>query len=169
MASIVLTPRAMKLKVLSSAVHQSPWYSQGLGFTCTQCGNCCTGPPGFVWISEAEIVRLAEYLKLTPQEVVERYCRKLAGKFSLKESKNPRHGGYDCIFLKEQSTNPDHPRRTCEIYPVRPLQCRTWPFWPSNLKTPQAWAQAGRRCPGMDHGKLYDQQQIQSIRDRQEG
>lgn len=163
----------MKLNVLGSEIAEQPWYSQGLGFTCTQCGNCCTGPPGFVWISEAEIVRLAEYLKLAPQEVVDRHCRKLGGRFSLKESKNPQHGGYDCIFLKEQRGDPGGragpARRVCTIYPVRPLQCRTWPFWPTNLKTPQAWAQAGRRCPGMDHGKLHDQRQIESIRDRQEG
>jgi uncharacterized protein len=162
----------MKLNVLSSETTQTPWYSQGLRFGCTQCGNCCTGPPGFVWMSEPEIDRLAEHLRLTPEQVVERYCRKLAGKFSLKESKNPRSGEYDCVFLREQPADPAagimHPRRTCQVYPVRPLQCRTWPFWPSNLRTPQTWSQAGRRCPGMDHGRHYDQQQIESIRDRQE-
>jgi len=162
----------MKLNVLSSQTTQTPWYAQGLSFTCTQCGNCCTGPPGFVWISEKEIIRLAEHLALTPEQVVERYCRKIGGKFSLKESRNPRSGEYDCIFLHEQPSDPSagvsHPRRTCQVYPVRPLQCRTWPFWPSNLKTPQTWAQAHRRCPGMDHGQHYDQQQIESIRDRQE-
>ena len=38
------------------------------------------------------------------------------------------------------------------IYPVRPTQCRTWPFWEDNLKSPQAWKNAserGRGCPGM--------------------
>jgi hypothetical protein len=159
----------MKLNVLDSDSTPSPWYSSGLRFSCTQCGNCCTGPPGFVWISEAEIVRLAEYLRITTEQVVERYCRKLAGRFSLKESKNPRNGEYDCVFLKEQPAEAGGaapPRRICEIYPVRPRQCRTWPFWPSNLHSAQAWAQAGRRCPGMDHGKLYDRRQIESIRDR---
>ena len=37
---------------------------------------------------------------------------------------------YDCVFLKE---DPERGRKTCSIYPVRPLQCRTWPFWPENL------------------------------------
>ena len=36
-----------------------PWYADGLSFTCTQCGNCCTGGPGYVWISDMEIDRLA--------------------------------------------------------------------------------------------------------------
>ena len=25
-----------------------PWYNDGLRFTCTRCGHCCTGEPGFV-------------------------------------------------------------------------------------------------------------------------
>src|SRR5438067_2840062 len=90
----------MKLDVLASAEGADPWYADGLRFTCTQCGNCCTGGPGFVWISLEEIVRLAEHLKLTPDMVVEKYCRKIDGRFSLKERRTPE-GNYDCIFLKE--------------------------------------------------------------------
>src|SRR5215210_7321843 len=125
----------MKLEVVQLRGTE-PWYAQGLKFTCSQCGNCCTGGPGFVWISKEEIVRLAEFLRLTPPQVVERYCRKVDGKFSLKESRNSR-GEYDCVFLKEEKVERpagakggDDPavcltRRGCSIYPVRPLQCRT--------------------------------------------
>src|SRR5205085_593326 len=132
----------MKLDVLQSGASSGAWYADGLKFTCSQCGNCCTGGPGFVWISKDEIVRLAEHLRLTPQQVVEKYCRKVEGKFSLKEHRNAR-GEYDCVFLTEEKvqrptgTRPDQTvtltHRGCSIYPVRPLQCRTWPFWDSNL------------------------------------
>src|SRR3954451_22178022 len=93
----------MKLDVLQngSGSNGGPWYAAGLKFTCSQCGNCCTGGPGFVWISKEEIVRLAEHLRLTPQQVVEKYCRKIDGQFSLKESRNSR-GEYDCFFLTEE-------------------------------------------------------------------
>ena len=37
-----------------------PWYADGLRFACTQCGNCCTGEPGFVWVNDAEIAAIAE-------------------------------------------------------------------------------------------------------------
>ena len=159
----------MKLDVLNQKQADDPWYAEGLRFTCTQCGNCCTGPPGFVWISDAEIVRLAEHLGFSPEQVVERFCRKIAGRFSLNETRNPQHGGYDCVFLQQEPAGDGKPpRRTCRIYPVRPLQCRTWPFWPSNLRTPQAWAQAARRCPGMNHEKFHDQRQVDSIRNRRE-
>ncbi|HZL36177.1 MAG TPA: YkgJ family cysteine cluster protein [Tepidisphaeraceae bacterium] len=160
----------MKLTVLSTDPAGSPWYADGLKFTCTQCGNCCTGGPGFVWISETEVARLAEYLKLTPQETLERYCRKVAGRISLKERRTPQ-GNYDCVFLTEQSTpaengKPANKKRGCSIYPVRPLQCRTWPFWPEILRSPEAWEFAGRRCHGMSAGdRHFGREKIESIRD----
>src|SRR5690349_18331513 len=119
---------SMKLDVLSSP---APWHADGLQFTCQQCGNCCTGEPGYVWVSDIELARLAEHLKLPQREVIEKYCRKVHGKLSLKEVRSPA-GQHDCIFLREkkpENGNGDRivqPTRVCSIYPVRPLQCRTW-------------------------------------------
>src|SRR5688500_1701558 len=45
----------MKLTVLNEADTDAPWFADGLSFTCTACGNCCTGGPGFVWITKEEI------------------------------------------------------------------------------------------------------------------
>ena len=36
-----------------------------------------------------------------------------------------------CTFL--------NPIGQCSIYDVRPIQCRTYPFWPSILKNKQTW------------------------------
>ena len=33
-----------------NADESAPWYRDGLRFTCTRCGNCCTGAPGYVWV-----------------------------------------------------------------------------------------------------------------------
>lgn len=157
----------MQLNILDQ---QEPWFADGLKFTCTQCGNCCTGGPGFVWISQKEIVRLAEFLKLSREVVVERYCRKFDGRLSLKERRS-REGNYDCIFLKETGPTDSQGgvsqrRRVCTIYPVRPLQCRTWPFWPENLSNPQAWDRASGRCPGMGRGdRHFPREKIESLRD----
>ena len=91
----------MKLNVLESENDSDgPWYVGGLKFTCTVCGNCCTGGPGYVWVTKEEIVRLAGHLKLTPAEVVERYCRRVNGKLSFKERRMP-NGEHDCVFLQE--------------------------------------------------------------------
>jgi hypothetical protein len=163
----------MKLDVIQQDEQGGPWYSSGLRFTCTQCGNCCTGGPGFVWISREEIVRLAEHLKLTPEQIVERYCRKIDGRFSLKERRT-REGLYDCVFLKEveEPASAGEPRQVaskrkiCSIYTHRPLQCRTWPFWRENLSSPARWTAAGQRCHGINNGdRRFVQKQIESIRD----
>ena len=164
----------MKLDVLQGQDAAEPWYGEGLKFTCSQCGNCCTGGPGFVWISREEIVRLAEFLKITPEETVEKYCRKVDGQFSLKEFRNAA-GNYDCVFLKEDKVTAPaskkgevvvSTRRRCTIYDVRPLQCRTWPFWPENLWSRKTWDHAAKRCHGMNAGhRHFTREKIEALRD----
>jgi Fe-S-cluster containining protein len=53
------------------------------------------------------------------------------------------------------------------MYKARPSQCRTWPFWPENLKTKRHWESVKRvtPCPGMDSGKLVPIEQIRIQRD----
>jgi Fe-S-cluster containining protein len=165
----------MKLNVVQQDEGSQPWYAEGLKFTCSQCGNCCTGGPGFVWISREEIVRLAEFLKITPEETVEKYCRKFDGRFSLRERRT-REGMYDCIFLKEQDVptpagggdgkSVPLRRKMCSIYSVRPLQCRTWPFWRENLASEESWNRAGQRCHGMSHGnRTFTRVELEAVRD----
>src|SRR4051812_13034732 len=99
----------MKLNVLSKKDPRSgPWYADGLSFTCTQCGNCCTGGPGYVWISDIEIDRLAEFLKITRAQTIDRYCRKIGGKYSLNEHRTELNL-YDCTFLKETKVSHQNP------------------------------------------------------------
>ncbi|MCC6239044.1 MAG: YkgJ family cysteine cluster protein [Phycisphaerales bacterium] len=162
----------MKLDVLNQP-NDKLWYTDGLDFTCTQCGNCCTGGPGFVWISEVEIQRLAEHLQLSVEQVLKKYCRRVSGRISLKERFN--QGNYDCVFLKEiPATRYDeragrqvqYTKRICEIYNVRPLQCRTWPFWKENLQSPAEWKHATRNCPGSNRpGRHFSVKQIHDLRD----
>ncbi len=160
----------MKLNVVSST---QPWFAEGLNFTCSQCGNCCTGAPGYVYLTREELRRLAEFLKLSIPETMEKYCRRVGSRISLKEKRGP--GGWDCIFLKEiQATSrPDgadqditYTKRVCTVYYVRPLQCRTWPFWDGNLASRAAWEHASKRCPGIDQGdRHFTRQQIEALRD----
>jgi uncharacterized protein len=138
---------------------KSVWYEDGLRFTCTQCGNCCTGEPGYVWISAEEIKRLADFLNKTIGEVMHKYCRRVGNGTSLRERKNLR-GEHDCIFLEEVAG-----RRTCTVYPVRPLQCRTWPFWDGNLTSRRSWDRANKKCPGLNKGRHFTREQIEALRD----
>ena len=38
---------------------KSLWYRDGLRFECTQCGKCCTGAPGYVWVDDDEVEALS--------------------------------------------------------------------------------------------------------------
>src|SRR5262249_1390597 len=42
-------------------IMSEPWYQDGLRFECTRCGKCCSGFPGFVWVSEAELQAIADF------------------------------------------------------------------------------------------------------------
>ena len=139
---------------------QQPWYADGLHFTCHQCGNCCTGPPGYVWFSATEGKAIAEHLGLSEAEFYRRYARKKRGRYSLTEVK--RGDQYDCVFLQRD----EHGKALCSIYPVRPTQCRTFPFWPEHLESREAWDEAAKDCPGMRHGKVFfPPEQIRILRD----
>jgi len=51
----------------------------------------------------------------------------------------------------------------CLVYVCRPVACRTWPFWPELLESPQAWQTAARHCPGMDAGPLWSPRRIAAV------
>ncbi len=116
-----------------------PWYKEGLKFSCTGCGKCCTGEPGYVWITMEEIEEMADFLKISVKEFIQSYTREVGGHYSLREY--PRT--FDCIFLTDG--------KYCKLYGARPKQCRTFPFWPENLESKEAWERCKERCEGIDH------------------
>jgi Fe-S-cluster containining protein len=126
-----------------------PWYHAGLRFRCTRCGHCCTGEPGFVWVGDADIAAIAEFRGETPEEVTGLYTKRTPRGVSLREKSNG-----DCVFYDRQ--------QGCTIYPVRPLQCNTWPFWESNVATPEDWQHTCEICPGSGQGELISADEITS-------
>lgn len=138
------------------------WYANGLRFSCTQCGNCCTGPTGYVWFSEDEATGMAKQLGIIEKEFYKNYTRKLRGRLSLIEHKNEY--GYDCIFL-DRKTSPG--KALCKVYKSRPAQCGSWPFWPENLKSQSTWESIKEitPCPGMGNGQLVKIEDIRIQRD----
>ncbi len=133
------------------------WYRDGLRFSCTQCGNCCSGDPGYVWATKEEIARIAAFLGRTDGRLGKEHLRRVGFRYSLTEKPDG-----DCIFLARENG-----KSKCLIYPVRPLQCRTWPFWDENLRSPEAWNKAHQKCPGMNTGKHYTYVQIEGLRTKQ--
>jgi len=127
---------------------EKPWFSGGLRFQCTQCGDCCTGAPGYVWVNKEEIQALADQAMMPVAEFEAQFVRTVGVRKSLKEYANG-----DCVFF-------DNVQRKCTVYHARPRQCRTWPFWDSNIRTEQAWQQTCEVCPGSGKGQIVPVEQI---------
>jgi Fe-S-cluster containining protein len=140
----------------------APWYADGLRFECTQCGNCCSGPPGAVWVDDADVERIARRLGIEVADCAARYTRVIGVRRSLKEVRGAR--GLDCVFL-DRSSQPG--KALCSIYEVRPAQCRTWPFWRENVESREAWERVKQStpCPGMGIGRLHTFTEITIARD----
>lgn len=124
-----------------------PWYADGLRFTCTQCGKCCTGEPGYVWVDDDELQAIADALGESVDEVRSLRTRLADGHRTLREKANG-----DCVFFEAGVG--------CTVYEARPQQCRTWPFWNSNVETPAAWEQTKVACPGSGQGELIPVEEI---------
>jgi Fe-S-cluster containining protein len=124
-----------------------PWYRDGLRFECTRCGKCCTGVPGYVWVTRDELAAIAGVLGESVEEVSGLYTRMSLGRRTLREKANG-----DCVFYKSGAG--------CTVYEARPRQCRTWPFWASNLESPEAWEQTEANCPGSGRGELIPAEEI---------
>ena len=114
------------------------WRQKGLRFQCTGCGKCCTGGPGYVWLNNEETEAIACFLQLSKEDFLKKFTRLVRGKISLLE--DPK--SFDCVFLK---------KNRCKVYNCRPKQCRTFPWWKSNLTSFQAWERAAKECEGVNH------------------
>jgi Fe-S-cluster containining protein len=123
-------------------VADGDWYRNGLRFRCARCGHCCSGDTGTVRLSDGEAAALARHLDLAGHEFRAMYTRPLRGGGTrLRERANG-----DCVF---------YDGRACRVYPLRPRQCRTWPFWRAVVGSPERWAAEAKGCPGMNSGPLH--------------
>jgi hypothetical protein len=100
-------------------------------------------------VSPRQIERIARFLGLGMRAFRKRFLTKdEAGQRVLRLKPNG-----DCIFWEEG----------CTVYPARPRQCRTFPFWSENLGSPEAWEELKQFCHGIDQGRLYPLSEIRSV------
>lgn len=134
-------------------VEEDKWYHKNkdlLRFSCTQCGKCCTGAPGVVYVTVRDIVRMARRLKMKVDDFCAQHVRVVMNSkrrtfFALKEIK--REGKYDCIFLENGK---------CKVYLERPAQCWTYPFWSNVVESEESWNEEKEYCEGIGRGEPID-------------
>lgn len=124
-----------KISIAAAAVTlQETWWRDGLNFGCTGCGKCCQND-GDVWFDIDEFADLCKYLNLSPEDTIEKYGDFVKGSFIRMKSKKDlsAYGGDDsCIFLGEDG-------KKCTVYGARPVQCKTYPYWPRLLSNQSEW------------------------------
>jgi len=126
------------------------WYADGIRFGCTEGGDCCHshGEYDSVYFSKREERALARHLDVSLATVRRRYLRREEG-YRVARSKDGA-----CVFL-------DGCR--CSIYPVRPVPCRTWPFWPDTLEK-EAWdTEVTPFCRGVGRGRRHSAEEIEAM------
>lgn len=137
-----------KYGFVESLKHRSYFFDKGIKFQCTQCGTCCTGEPGIVYVDQDEAAGIASFLDITVEVLTERMLDPFKDGYTAREAEQGR-----CIFYENG----------CVIYPVRPIQCVTFPFWFQNMRSIVAWNDARLRCPGIGQGRCFTKEEIISM------
>ncbi|MBF0204922.1 MAG: YkgJ family cysteine cluster protein [Desulfamplus sp.] len=105
---------------------------------CKSCrGKCCRGLGGYVWLSMEELERIAETKNMDVAKFANKYARQVEGKLSLQE--RVINGEHFCCFFDMINSH-------CEIYEIRPKQCKAFPFWNQFKKDPK---KLFLECPGV--------------------
>lgn len=125
------------------------WWQEGVQFECQGSGKCCTshGEFGFVFLTLADRRKMAKFLKMSTPAFTRKYCEKHGGVWHLIEKKDQP----DCMFLKN---------KRCSIYEARPMQCRTWPFWPEVMGAKEWNTEVKSFCPGVGKGRVIPAEEI---------
>ncbi len=105
---------------------------------CAFCaGKCCRGRPGLIRVSSVEIDALAGFLRVNRVDFVTTYLERRNNQLSIREVRMEQESA--CVFFDQDGNR-------CAVYPVRPRQCRIFPFWRYYLDRPDC---AVAECPGV--------------------
>ncbi len=128
-----------------------PINSDGLRFSCTRCSVCCRGEPGYVFLTKDDLRRLLFRFSLDFKSFYSRYCiwvdEGTGMALTLRET-----GTFDCILWGDEG---------CTAYNERPVQCSTYPFWPSIMDSMDSWNAEAFLCPGIGIGELHSMKYIE--------
>src|SRR5580704_586530 len=114
--------------------------AEGLRFECQPGCTACCEQKGFVYLTEDDIPRVAQFLGITAAEFERKYVYRTKNRRRLRVPRDSQ-----CSFLRDGG---------CSIHPAKPTQCRIFPFWPELLESRQEWLKTAKYCPGMGKGPL---------------
>ena len=64
---------------------------------------------------------------------------------NLRRLRVPKHA--QCEFLEGGG---------CRVHAAKPMQCRSFPYWPELIDDRKAWHKTGSWCPGIGKGELVN-------------
>jgi len=126
------------------------YHTKPIRFKCTQCSHCCYGGKyAYVRANEHEINKIIDFLGVDSETFKADCLSKLVDHgYGIRMKLSPLAKALNkkghCILLNKQGH--------CSVYPVRPMQCRTYPFWPEILKDEEKWNAEINRCEGIHQG-----------------
>ena len=104
---------------------------------CATCRGTCCRWGGYVWITEEEMIDIAQFRGMELGVFADTYVRAASGRLSLQDRLIDGES-ICCMF--------DPYDNKCTIYKHRPTQCRTFPFWKGNR---EKYMELLEFCPGI--------------------
>ena len=104
-------------------------------FRCQKSGHCCKCP-GYVYVEDETIVKMAQLKRKSVDRFRHQYVRKKEGWQVVAGPNFNTH-----CFL-------DHQNR-CSVYSARPKACRTYPNWPEIWQSEDSLLRETLICPGL--------------------
>jgi uncharacterized protein len=121
---------------------------RGFRFACTRCGHCCC-IPGAVFFTPDEAQAAADALHINLEDFKKLYIRS------------------ECFGMLECYTRTSCPLYSsetgCTIYPVRPHQCSSFPFWREHFCSRAELRALYEKCPGMGRGRRWSRKKTMEI------
>lgn len=133
--------------------HPDYYKTTNLQFGCQRCGDCCQRE-GYIFFTAQDIASVATYLGWSEEQV----CKTLG--FINRWEK--------ILQITEDSQCPFYISGECAINPVKPVQCRTYPFWTEIVVSRRSWRREKQDCPGIGKGQCYSPEDVQKYLDMME-
>jgi uncharacterized protein len=125
--------------------------SDPIPFACTSCGRCCK-TQGDVHMAPEDVSHASKILGIPVTEFIRTYASHTLLDLASYSSNDKtwiqvKDKDEACIFLDAETNQ-------CSIYNARPAQCRTYPFWPNLMQTPNDWNKECRRTDDDEESSL---------------